>query len=422
MRAGTSFVIGLAIGLPAAMSIACDIGGTKVPGSLNDAAAMAGQCPNLADLKAVAAVDFAQEFGVAADVGLKLKHSLEASISLQQFAGRLEADLLTACTGLAVDLGAEGEWTSSEDACKAAMDTMAEVKAQLGSGVKLAVVMEPPRCSASLDAMAECVAECDVDVDPGSVEVTCEPGKLAGTCEAECTGSCDLEAAAACSGTCTGTCSAKFEGTCAGECTGRCDNKRIRGGSCEGVCKGTCEGLGDGTCGGQCEGSCEFSGAATCEGTCHGGCSVDMEAPQCEGSIEPPKASAECNASCDAQVQAEVNCDPGQLALSIEGAPDADLALKYKAAVEKNLPAIISIAVGMKDQALEAAANVQTVVEGAQSTIGELKSDAAVGARVTACVASPLKAAMDAAASIKASVSVSVELQASAVTTAALEG
>ena len=38
----------------------------------------------------------------------------------------------------------------------------------------------------TIDAMASCVAECDASVEPGSVEVQCEKGKLSGTCEAEC--------------------------------------------------------------------------------------------------------------------------------------------------------------------------------------------------------------------------------------------
>ena len=65
-------------------------------------------------------------------------------------------------------------------------------------------------------------------------------------------------------------------------------------------------------------------------------------------------------------------------------------------------------------EVLSVAGNVKAVVEGAEKVVVSLKSDPKVGARLTACVVAPFKAAFDAAASVQANVSISVEVKASA--------
>jgi hypothetical protein len=125
--------------------------------------------------------------------------------------------------------------------------------------------------------------------------------------------------------------------------------------------------------------------------------------------------SAECKASCDAKVNGKLECTPAKVALKVEGAADAAVTAKYKAAIEKNLPAILKIAIGMKDRAASISANVQGVVEGAQGAVKVAASGSPMmGAALTACVAAPFKGALDAAASIKANVNVSVDVKASA--------
>ncbi|MCH9687637.1 MAG: hypothetical protein K0V04_39775 [Deltaproteobacteria bacterium] len=416
-------VLGTAlVGLPFASLalVSCDkLGLPTDPGSVMSAAA---NCPDVSSVGAIVKIDWAAEFGLDAAIAGSVGAGVRAAVELEGFAGTLDAKLIAACGGLAADLGKGGEFKTGGDACKAAMSAMGEIKAKIGASAKLSLAVEPPRCSASIDAMASCVAECDASVEPGSVTVECEPGKLSGSCEAECSGRCDMSAAAKCSGTCEGSCSANFSGSCGGECKGKCDGKSSSGGSCAGKCEGSCSALAEGSCGGQCEGSCQMSASAKCEGTCTGECSVEMKAPKCEGEIEPPKASAECNAACETQVQADVQCTPGKVALIIEGAADMQAAATYRAAIEKNLPAVLEIAVGMKDQALGVAGNVKAVVGGVQASIKTLKSAPEIGARLTACVGAPFKAAFDAAASVKANVNVSVEVQASVSASASAGG
>jgi hypothetical protein len=394
----------------AALTTSCD----KIPIDPGSAVGAAAGCPDVSSLQAIASVDWAAEFGLEAAMGAQIKGGLSAALELQAFAAKLDAELKAACGGLATDLGATGDFADGPAACKAAAAAMADVRGKLGGGVKIALAIDPPRCSASLDAMASCVAECDASVEPGSVKVECEPGKLAGSCDAECSGSCSMEAGAKCEGTCHGSCDASFSGTCGGECTGKCDGKKVTGAACAGTCAGSCTAQAEGSCGGNCSGSCELKAAAKCEGTCTGSCSVEMKAPRCEGKVQPPKASAECNASCETKVQADVQCTPARVNVVITGAADAALAAKYKAALQAHLPAVLKVAIGMKDQALGVAANVKDVAGGVTASIKALKASPQVGARLTACVAAPFKGAFDAAASIKANVDVSVEVKASA--------
>jgi hypothetical protein len=391
---------------------ACDLAGTPVdPGAVAGAAA---GCPDLGSAAAAAKVDWAGMFELEAKKAAKIRSGVVAALELKALSGQIDADLRTACGGIAKDLTGATEFKNGKEACDAAIKALGDARAEIGANAKLAVDIVPPRCSASLDAYANCVAECEVDVEPGSVKVECEGGELVGRCDAECTGTCHMAAAAKCEGTCEGSCSAQFSGSCGGSCTGKCDGKSMNGGSCAGKCEGSCSAQASGSCGGNCEGSCKLSGSAKCSGECQGSCSVDFEAPRCTGEVKPPQASAECQASCDAKVSAKLECEPAQIAVRIEGSADAQAAIKYKATLERNLPKILKVAVGMKDQALKAAANVKVVVEGLKSVVASLKGAGTAGARLAACVAAPFQAALQAAASIKVNVEVSVEVQASA--------
>lgn len=414
MSRTTAFALAFATLIPAVAVASCDLGSAVPSDVASEVTKTAANCPNISSVSAIAKIDWAAEFGIEADVAAKLRGGVMAAVNLQGFSAKLDADLKAACGGLATDLGVSGDFASGKQACDAALKAMVDVKGQLGADFKVSLDVQPPMCAASMDAMASCAAECDASLEPGSVEVQCEKGKLAGSCEAECSGTCEMSAAASCEGTCSGSCSAKFKGSCGGECTGKCDGKKVDGVACEGTCKGSCSAGASGKCGGQCSGSCELAASASCEGTCRGECSVEMKAPKCEGEVTPPKASAECDANCNAQVQAEVECTPPRIALRMQGAANAEAAAKYKAALEKNLPAVLNIAIGMKDQALSVAGDVKAVVDGGAATIKKLKAAPEVGARLTACVAAPFKGAFDAAASVQANIDVSVEVKASA--------
>jgi hypothetical protein len=387
----------------------------KVPGMPD----VPGTCSlDTSSAEAIAKFDFAGEFKLDVKAAGQLKNGITAAVELKAFADSIDADLKTACGGLAKDLGKGGDFASGEEACKAALSAMGDVKAKMGASAKIALDIVPPQCGVDMNVMADCAGKCDATVTGPSAKAECEPGKLQGECSAKCKGTCDMSAAATCSGTCSGSCDATFSGTCGGKCDGKCDGKVLdpkANGQCAGKCEGKCDAKASGSCGGKCGGSCAITGEAECKGTCSGGCSVEMKAPKCTGTVTPPKMSADCKAHCDAQVNAKATCTPAKVALRIDGAADATAASTFKAAIEKNLPLVLKIAIGMGDRAAKMAENVKVVVEGVQGTVqASAKASPMLAAKVTACVAAPFKGAFDAAASIKANVNVSVDVKASA--------
>lgn len=392
--------------------------GGAMPGGLPGGGGLpgAGNCPDMAKIEAIESFDFGKEFKLKADVAAKIKGGAAAAAEMKELAAKIDGDLKVACGGLAKDLGGTGDYKDGQDACNAAMKVMGEVKAKMGASAKIALDFEEPKCGMDIKAYGDCSGHCDATVKPGEVP-KCEGGKLQGTCSAKCSGECEMSASAACSGECSGTCDAEIKGSCSGTCDGKCDGKATtKGGSganCAGTCEGKCSGNVKAECKGKCGGSCKLSAAAECKGTCSGGCSAEMEAPKCTGKLEPPKVSAECKAKCDASVQAKASCTPPHLALKITGAADAAAQAKFQAAVEKNLPGVITVAVGMGKHVGELAGSMEAVINGVQAGVSAAGDPMTVG-RLTACVGAPFKGALDAVANVKANVNVSVNVQASA--------
>jgi hypothetical protein len=385
----------MALGFASPLLMNCGAGGL---GSIPGAGAVPGaSCPDIGSVDAIEKADLKAAFQIDAANEVKLKAVLGATAELKSFADSVETDLKTACTGLAADLGNPGPFDSADAACKGAIKVMGDVKAKLGGSFTVKLDIQPPECRASLDAYASCAGGCDATIKPGEAKVECEPGKLSGTCSAQCTGSCDLSAAAKCDGSCSGTCDATMKGSCGGKCNGKCDGKASNGASCSGTCEGKCDANVEGSCSGNCGGSCKFKASASCSGTCNGGCSATMTAPKCTGEVTPPKMSAECKAKCDAKVSAHAECSPARVGVKIEGATDMQAAATYKAALEKNLPLLLKVAMGLKD-------GISGMAKGGPMAV----------AKLTGCVLDPITGAAKGAASLKANISVSVDVKASA--------
>jgi hypothetical protein len=396
----------------------------KVPGGkgLSGIPGAGDACPaDIADASAIMNANF----GLEGELEGKVKAALAAGANLQKIAVNVEGEVATACGNLAKDLGVpddqiapkeDGPGKKAEAACDAAAKAIGDLKAKAGG--KLVVEVKPPQCRASVSAMADCAAKCDATVKPGEVKVECEGGKLSGKCEGKCEGQCTVEAGARCDGTCSGkcegTCRGDISGKCDGTCNGKCDGKDAKG-KCAGVCEGKCDGKADAACNGECGGTCNASCQATtkgeCGGTCTGGCSVEFKEPKCAGEVKPPEMSAECKANCDAEVKANLECDPGQVFVKASGTADYQAGLKLKAALEKNLPALIKVSVGMKDQVSNVAGNVKASLEGVQAAIS---GGGASALKVAGCFAASLDAQAKAAVSIDVSVKASASASGSA--------
>jgi hypothetical protein len=228
-----------------------------------------------------------------------------------------------------------------------------------------------------------------------------------------------VQAGAKCDGTCEGTCDADIHGSCGGKCNGKCDGATSSGASCAGTCDGKCDGNAKAECKGKCGGTCKLKASAKCEGTCTGKCSAEMKAPKCTGEVKPPQMSADCKAHCDANVQAKADCTPATVGFAMSGKGDAEAFGKLKATLEKNLPLVLKVAIGMADTVPKIAANVEAVVQGAQATVTEVASHASGGAALQAgqlgvCLGDTFKGALGAAGSLKGNMSVSAKVSMSA--------
>ena len=392
-----------------------------MPGGLGNLPVPA-KCPDLSDPEGV----MKASFGLDAAMEGKVKASIAAAADLQKLAAQIEGDVVVACSGLAKDLGAtdadlkpaeEGPGKKAEAACNAAVKFLGSAKAEAKAAGSLTVKVVPPVCSASMDASMDCAAKCDVSVKGGAAEVKCEGGEISGKCDAECKGSCTVDAGADCTGECggdcSGSCEAGFNGTCDGKCDGKCDGAESKGKPCKGKCEGKCDAGGKGGCTGKCSGkcsaSCKMSAQAKCSGTCSGGCTVKIKEPKCSGKVEMPKVSADCKAHCDAKLSANASCTPASVKVTFSG--DAKAGAKLAGALEKNLPLILKVALGMKARAEGAIASVKTSVEGLQAVV---KGGGQVAIKVGACIAGALKAQVDASVSINVSVKASASASGSA--------
>lgn len=413
----------LSIGFLSAVVFSC-AAAQQAANKANDATggAMGPKCPDLTKVEAIMAYDFSANFKIDAAAGAKLKAGTAAAVSIKGFADQVDADLKGACSAIAKDLGATGDFKDGKAACDAAVKAIGDVKGKLGAKAAMNLVFEPPRCEADMNVMADCAGKCDAKLSGGKAKVECEPGKLSGKCDASCEGSCDVQAGAKCDGECSGSCDAEVSGSCSGKCNGKCDGKDSKGASCAGKCDGKCEGgTVKGSCKGKCGGSCQMKASAKCEGTCTGKCTAEMKAPKCSGEVKPPEMSADCKAHCDADVSAKMTCTPAKVGLAITGAADAKAEASLKATIEKNFPLILKVAIGMGDRAAKLAGEVKVVVENVQGSIegmaktsGDPAKASMIGGQITACLGETFKGALGAAGSLKANVDVSVNVKASA--------
>ena len=400
-------------------------GGCGAAGALSGAASnvpgVGGKCPDLTKPEEILAFDFATNFKLKADVGLKLRAATAAAVELKGFADQIDADLKSGCGPIAKDLGTGADFKDGKSACEAAIKGIGDFKAKLGGSAKLSLNVKPPRCQADMNVYADCAGKCDPSISGGKAKVECEPGKLSGKCDANCEGTCDMSAGGKCDGTCNGSCDAEVKGvSCSGKCNGKCDGKDSKGASCAGQCDGKCEGGSiQGECKGKCGGDCKLKASAKCDGNCTGKCSVEMKAPKCTGEVEPPKMSADCKAHCDSSVSAKMECTPATVGLAVTGAADAKAFETLKATLEKNLPLVLKVAIGMGDRAAKIAGNAKAIADGAVSTIASVSSQGGAqggitAAQLTACLGATFKDAIGAAGSLQANVSVSVNVSASA--------
>ncbi|HJL18619.1 MAG TPA: hypothetical protein RMH99_23360 [Sandaracinaceae bacterium LLY-WYZ-13_1] len=309
-----------------------------------------------------------------------------------QAATRTQQTLLDACQqmGRALELPAaqlDGAGPDGTRAvCGAVTEALRTEMAAIREGSETTVELRtrPPHCEARFDAYADCAARCDVDLEPGELELRCEGGEVRGQCSAECSGRCAVDVDARCEGVCEGRC----EGTC---------TQRGPDGSCAGACDGTCHG------------ECVADVSGECGGECRGSCSVEWQEPYCTGHYDPPQVSADCQAACEARVEASMECRPGEAELVVSGGPGPDVQARLERVRE-------AVRVGLAT-VLTVRERVQRLRESGRAVLAQLEqlpdSVRSVGVSAAACSAGALADLRSSLAAVSVSVEVSVSVSAS---------
>ena len=341
--------------------------------------AMHGGCPDMTSTDSIDKFDFAGAFTLPPATAAKVRAGVSAAVEIQALAAKIDTDLTNGCGTLANDLGDPTSYTNGQDACRAAAHSIGDAKAKLGPKASIQLDVSEPHCGVDVGLYGSCAASCDPTVKPGSVDVQCDSGQLQGTCSGQCSGDCETAAGAACDGKCEGSCSGNIRGACSGNCGG----------------------------------TCHLGASASCSGTCTGTCSVTMDAPKCAGSVKPPQMSADCQARCDAQVQAHGSCTPPHVLVHITNASDPVAAARLQTVLQNDLPLVLSVAVGMAKNVGGIVASEKALAEGVAAALKSGPTNKMLVGAWLACVASPLKGATDATTGIQGDVSVSINVQGS---------
>ncbi len=326
-----------------------------------------------------------RDFGTTS-AAAKLESFFLATARFHEAAFAAEAELLGACQRTGRALGMSEAELSGDlgTVCTAAHDRLGTELSALRASYTVRVDATPPHCEVSIDAYGGCMAECEAQVDPGEVQITCEGGEIRGYCDAECSGRCAADVSGQCSGVCEGVC----QGSCAAT-------------AADGSCAGACDG--------SCQGRCVVEAQASCSGECRGGCSVEYREPYCTGRVRRPTASARCRAACDARIEAEARCTPGQAQIAIEGGLDAEnqaRLVRVQTAMREGVSAILALRPRV-ERLRESGAEIIRLAPEIPSAA------AAISIGAVACATAGAAATAEAAASLSVSVEVSVSFSAS---------
>jgi hypothetical protein len=303
----------------------------------------------------------------AEQANIKLRAFVQAAKELAGVAAQAEAEATDACLRMGRDLGippqqmaprGNGPGARADGACQTVGAAIEQI---LRTGLQIRVSATPPQCQASGQAYAQCSGTCQVDVDPGEIAARCEPARLSGYCHGRCSGRC--------------------EGRCTGQCNGQCSVRDA-----------------EGRCAGQCNGEC----SGTCDAICHARCEGSWQAPKCEGSVRPPSADAECDASCRAHASFQASCTPA--VVNVQTSQNDARAMRLAATLQANLPLLLHAQFALGKRVIADADVLGQVGVQLPRLIGQASAHAA------ACVAASAESTIQATASIRVSVQASASV------------
>ncbi len=322
-----------------------------VTGLAVGAALMASGCGTNPEPTSVVCTDFRagadlskSTFGVTGDLQRSYGAFAQAASDLAAVASHMLHEVSGACSGLAVELGAnpadpriagKSEPDAAREWCKIAAERVANVRPRLDR-LHFALQVITPQCTTDTSFQVACEQKCvaQAGCTEASTEERCPRDAREGVCAGTCTGKCiGAETAPA---SCTGTCNGACVGTCgavaddAMDCTGGC--------TCSSVCTGTCTG------------DCALRDAGDhCDAICAGTCSEAMLAQTCTKPLAAPKCSGDvdCQKSCSASGAARAACPDGSFAIIVDpGARSDKEVARILGAFERHLPVVFLAARG----------------------------------------------------------------------------
>jgi esterase/lipase superfamily enzyme len=295
-----------------------------------------GSCPDDSKVEFVEQFDFAREYHLRPDVGAKIKLGVAAAESLRALLAKVDAELLDACSGLAVALNDPTRYPDAQAACRGALAAVNDAKAKLGPDASLHLEVEEAPCLIDMAEYRDCAARCDPNWRSRSRELRCT-GAIEGHCSGRCTGLCELSSPA----------------------------PTTQAGSCAGLCRGEC--------------------------------SEPMASPRCAGTILADSVNASCKAACDARVGSRASCSPSHVRVRISNASDTAAEATLRRALERYSPRLIDIGKGASQTSAAVSENVAAIVEAEQAVVQQ-GNNYASASRLGACVAPSFAGGLRAAA------------------------
>jgi hypothetical protein len=284
------------------------------------------------------------------------KAFVQASADVDAATVRISESVLTACAGIAQDLGEADTWSGLDElkqkisnaeesgACDAAARAIqAKLAASDGASASLRVAVAKGECHIDYEKQQACDADCAANPTcvPGPIETRCEPARIS----AVCMGSCEVSAYCIGSASVSAHCEGSCEGGCAGECKGTCHREDGSAVENDPNCQGKCDGQLVGECFGHCK--VEASAGIECgkDVRCQGGCSGELVAPACTTEYGPPtcEVNTVCYEACKTRIAEEAVCEPStvKIVLTVAHTPELDA---LKATLETHLPALYDAA------------------------------------------------------------------------------
>lgn len=278
------------------------------------------------------------------DAGRKLKAFLEATVTLETEANRVESVVNESCAIMGRELAMNpADLKGSTDAvCNKVIE---ELKASMAAGfkadAKLKIQYKPAVCRVNVQAAAEAAAQCE--------------GKASADISAKCTGTCN--------GTCNGTCRGSGTAGTGGS-----------GGS--GDCNGQC----DGTCQGSCDGSADVNASAQCKAKAEVQASVDVECTEAELTVEADANIMLDTARAEKALAAIRNGMPRMLSVQARLNPLRSAFTAWASSARELGAAVGDIAGSFQDQAICITGQINAAV----SAIAHVEASISVSVSVSA--------------------------------------